>query len=207
MLRACLQFIIFSTLTISCTHASDNSGEAVPTVDELGIVDPEPGRDNGPAFCNPSGRQGEDLRRCNQQNEDIYKVFTDEAKNREPWFSFPGDSWLDSKEVESKYIASVIDEKNAVTRLDATPVIELSNDELRKLTGKAEPIAGRKPYLVRALLYYKDTGTFAVFEKGQEIFVRHSSVGSMTQKEIRSALVVYLPFKPTSVFIDCQISE
>jgi hypothetical protein len=204
--KASIGPVLFFAL-YGCTHTKADDNQAVPPVAELGIVDPDPSRDKGPEFCNPSGRLGDDLKRCHQQNESLYKEFAEEAKRREPWFNFAGDGWLQSQELDGKFVVPVVSESLAIAKLEKAQIIELNDKEAEAFTGKTAQIAGRKPYLIRALMYYKENGHFAVFEKGQEIFVRHDSTGAATQHEQRTALVVYLTFKPTNVFIDCQIVE
>lgn len=191
-------------LGLGCVHPPIAVDKA-QSASELGVVDPDPSRDKSPEFCNPAGRQDADLKRCLDQNAALYKEFAEEAKRREPWFNFAGDGWLDSQELDGKFVVVVVDEASAVARLESTQFIELSSEEANKLSGKTLQIANRKPYLVRALMYHKDNGRFAVFEKGQDIFIRHDSMGSATQQEHRTAVIVYLPYKPTNVFIDCQV--
>jgi len=195
----------FASIVLSCTHHQSDAGGKVASASELGVVDPDPSRYSGPEFCNPTGRQGNDLKRCLDQNEALYKEFAEEAKRREPWFNFAGEGWVDSQELEGKYVIAVQDPAGAVKRLEQAPIVELTTPEVNQITGKATDFAGRKPYLVRALMYHQDSGRFAVFEKGQDIFVRHDSTGPATQKEIRTGVVIFLPFKPVNVFIDCQV--
>jgi hypothetical protein len=194
-----------------CIHNKASSGDKSAAEDELlpevSVEDPDPEKDGaGPAFCNPTGKQGEDLRRCNEANAALDKSFDDEAKKREPWFNFTPDSWEGSKELDQKFVASVVKEDEAVKRLEAAPLVELSGTEAQYFTGKAA-LPGVKPYLVRALMYFKETGNFAVFEKDQAIYVRHDSLGNATPSERRSAVVVYLAYKPKQVYVDCQVAE
>ncbi len=207
MWRQGLIGMCFVRLVFGCTHHQSDENGRMASAAELGVVDPDPSRYNGPEFCNPTGRQGNDLKRCLDQNEGLYKEFAEEAKRREPWFNFAGDGWADSQELESKYVLQVQSNAAAgvVKRLEQVPVVELAEAEVNQITGKAADFAGRKPYLVRALMYHQDSGRFAVFEKGQDIFVRHDSTGAATQAEHRTGVVIFLPFKPNNVFIDCQV--
>ncbi|MBM4251105.1 MAG: hypothetical protein FJ146_03980 [Deltaproteobacteria bacterium] len=197
--------LCLASIILSCTHPkSDDSGK-IASASELGVVDPDPSRYSGPEFCNPTGRQGNDLKRCLDQNEGLYKEFAEEAKRREPWFNFAGEGWVESQELDDKYVIAVQDPAVAVKKLEQSSVVELTVPEVNQITGRSTDFAGRKPYLVRALMYHKDSGRFAVFEKGQDIFVRHDSTGPASQKEHRTAVVLFLPFKPVNIFIDCQV--
>jgi hypothetical protein len=174
------------------------------------VSDPDPlVEENGPKFCNPTGKEGDDLRKCYEFNESLYKEFDEEAEKREPWFNITPDSWVASQEVDPAFVQQVTRPSEAVAKLEAAPVALLTPAEAETFTGKPAPetATGRSPYLVRALYYYLDTGAFAVFQKDQSILVRHDSVGRPDGHEQRSALVVYLPFKPQELYVDCQASE
>ncbi len=185
---------------------SDKSHEG--SLPELDVQDPDPEKDKaGPDFCNPTGKTGAELTKCYEHNEGLYKEFDEEAKEREPWFNFPPDSWMESKELDEKYVLNVTAEAEAVKRLEAAPLVELAAADVQHFTGKPAAFPGKKPFLVRGLVYFKDTGTFTVFEKDQSIYVRHDSTGATTPPEKRSAVVVFLGQKPKDVFVDCQVAE
>ena len=125
--KASIGPVLFLAL-YGCTHTKVDDNQAVPPVAELGIVDPDPSQDKGPEFCNPSGRQGDDLKRCHQQNESLYKEFTEEAKRREPWFNFAGEGWLQSQELDGKFVVPVVSESLAIAKLERTQITELNNN-------------------------------------------------------------------------------
>lgn len=192
----------------ACSTTEKYNNSALASPEELAIQDPEPDEvGDQPVFCNPTNKTGEELRKCYEYNESLYKVFDDEAKKREPWFNFTPDSWVQSPEIERRFVVPVLNESEAIKRLETTPSIELSPAEAQQLTGKAPVEGGRKPYLVRALLYYRETGAFSVFTKAGSILVSHESIGSSIPPETRSALVVYLDFKPKEIFVDCGVVE
>jgi len=204
---ACCYLVILG----GCTH---NGGTTTPSdqvkpVSELNIDDPDPADkdDKTPAFCNPTDLQGAELRQCYEHNDALYKDVNEESKKREPWFNFASDNWLQAKELDQKFVLSVLHEEEAVGKLSQTALTELSPAEAAHFTGKQQNFAGRRPYLTRALVYFKATGNFAVFEKDQEILIRHDSVGENNPGEKHSAVVVYLDFKPKKVYIDCQLTE
>ena len=192
----------------ACATATKPEAGILASPEELGIQDPDPDdTEFGPKFCNPTNKKGEELRQCYEYNESIYKSFDDEAKSREPWFNFTHDSWAQSPAIDEKFVVKVIDEAEAVKKLESAPLIELTAAEAQQLTGKVPVGAGTKPYLVRALLYYRDNGEFSVFTKDGSILVRHESFGTSIPPEIRSAVVVYLDFRPKEVFVDCGVAE
>lgn len=197
----------------ACAQKKANSdAESVPSPDALGVVDPDPDAEvdaQASKLCNPTGKSGEALSKCYEQNETVYKQFDEDAKKREPWFSFPSDSWAESQELDPKLIVKLAPqhEPAAVKRLENEPAVELSESEVAQLTGKAEKVAGLKPYLVRGLFYFRDTGNFAVYRKSGAILVQHDSVGTTMPRENRSGVVVYLPEKPKQIFVDCSVTE
>jgi hypothetical protein len=196
------------TLSACMTAPKHDEGE-LASPEELGVEDPDPEEEtvDQPAFCNPTGKKGEDLRKCYEHNETLYKDFDEEAKKREPWFNFTPDSWAQSPEVDAKHVFPVVHEAEAIKRLEAVPLVELTAQEVQRFTGKA-PLGGAlKPYLVRGLVYFRQTGAFAVFQKNGNILVRHDSIGGSTPPESRSAVVVYLDFKPKEVYVDCGVAE
>ena len=201
---ACSALLAASWALAGCVTTGSKTLADYPDVD---VEDPDPEKDLGPHFCNPTGKSGDELKRCHEHNEAIYKDFDEEAKQREPWFNFTPDSWVDSREVAPQFVWKVTDEAAALPRLERAPLVELTAAELQHLTGKGPAPADRKAYLVRGLIYYRETGAFSVFEKDHAILVRHDSLGEATPKETRSALVVLLPYKPAKVYVDCQVSE
>lgn len=190
--------LLGATLASACVTGGDSVRDPDPLVEE-----------NGPKFCNPTGKEGDDLRKCYEFNESLYKEFDEEAEKREPWFNITPDSWVASQEVDPTFVLPVMRPSEAVAKLDAVPIVELTPADAESFTGKPAPAnaSGRKPYLVRALYYYLDTGAFAVFQKDKSILVRHDSVGRPDGHEQRTALVVYLPFQPQELYVDCQASE
>lgn len=191
--------------TGACVSAEKSDPNALPEID---VEDPDPEKDKGgPEFCNPTGKTGADLKKCYEHNEQIYGQFEAEAKEREPWFNFTPESWMTSTEVDPKFVFNVTQDDEAVKKLEAQPFYELTAAEAQHFTGKAASFPGTKPYLLRGLMYYKETGSFSVFEKDGSVFVRHDSLGGSTPKETRAAVVAFLPFKPKVVYVDCQVAE
>jgi hypothetical protein len=176
-----------------------------------GITDPGPDQD-GPGsdevnFCSVTGKTGAARDQCLAHNRAINQTFRDEATKREPWFHFVPDGWSQTPELDRRFVVPVVDDQEAVKKLEAVPFAELTAADVQRYTGKAAQFAGRKPFLVRALLYYRETGTFHVYAKDQAILVQHDSFGKDTPDETRSAVVVFLSAVPQSVYVDCGLSE
>lgn len=213
--RAFVALALPNLLALSCVHGPKGdttaaSAESLPP--SSGYDDPDPEADakaGGPQFCNPTGKQGEDLKKCYALNDAIYRQFELEAKQREPWFNFPSDSWVNSEELDSHLVHLVTaQEAAAVKRLETVPLVELSAADVQAFTGKPTTApAGTKPYLTRGLAFVNGTGSFSVFTKDQAIFVRYDATGMSAPAEKRTALVVYLKFVPKSVYVDCQVAE
>lgn len=200
-------YIVLWCLTpcvVSCVSTRGSTGE--PSA--VSFHDPDPDNDpDAPQLCNPTGKTGVELASCQEHNNAYFGQFEAEAKKREPWFNFPQDSWLDSNQVDAKYLALPLQESEAITRLEAAPFIELSPADVRYFTGTETSFPGRKAYLVRGLLYAKNGGVFSVFEKNSSIYVRHEVEGASAQAETRSAVIVWLPQRPPNLYVDCQVTE
>jgi hypothetical protein len=202
LLEMLLASTVLSCLLTGCVSTRERGDSPVT------IRDPDPDNDlEAPNLCNPTGKTGAELVKCQEQNNQYFSQFEEEAKKREPWFNFPPDSWLDSTELDSKYVMSPSQEADAVKWLEKAPFVELSSADVKNLTGKATSVPGRKAYLVRSLLYAKDGGAFNVFEKNASVYVRHEVEGITPQTERRSALILWLPFMPKNLYVDCQVIE
>lgn len=191
-------------LQVSCVTSSSTKLNSSGV--EITYPDPEGDKDV-PEFCNPTGKKGDVLKECFERNESLYKTFEDDAKQREPWFNFAPDNWVDSVELDTRLVYGVINNEDAVKRLETKTIIELSDLEVEAISGVKAVVEGYKPYLVRALYYFKETGTYSIFEKSDAILVRHDSIGATTPIEIRSAVIVFLKTVPKTVYIDCQVTE
>lgn len=192
----------------SCKPSATSSALAEDEV--LHVEDPDPDQDkelNLPKFCNPTGKTGTSQTQCYEFNDRYYQKYEVEAKEREPWFNFAHDNWLSSHEIEEKYVIPVVNILEAVNRLEQVPLIDLSLIEVKQFSGKSIQYKDRKPYLVRGLTYYKDNGKFSVFEKEHAILVRHDSHGEPNHEETRFPVILWLPYKPSKIYVDCQLTD
>jgi len=196
---------------VSCMATNVSHPDSLPDPAVIAAAeDPDPAADvdqDEPQFCNPSGKQGVALAQCNEHNEALNQSFDEAAKQREPWFNFIPDNWVSSQELDAKYVVPVVKQAEAVKELEKTPLVQLTSPEVEYYTGKKESFPGLQAYLVRGLMYFQQTGSFSVFEKGEAIFVRHDSTGDLTPDEKRTGVVVFLSFKPKDIYVDCQVSE
>jgi hypothetical protein len=202
MIQGILSLALLSSLQHGCVSVARKEDS------QVAVRDPDPDNDlDAPNLCNPTGKSGAELAKCQDQNNAYFAQFEEEAKKREPWFNFPQESWLDSTELDSKYVVSPVRESEAVKRLEKTPFVELSQVDIKELTGKEISVPGRRAYLVRGLLYAKDGGAFNVFEKNSSVYVRHEVEGVNPQTESRSALILWLPYTPKNLYVDCQVID
>jgi hypothetical protein len=195
---------LFTVFLIGCV-----SGGSKKTNDsgvEVTYPDPEDDKDT-PAFCNPTGKKGPDLVKCYEINEAIYQSVNDEAEKREPWFNFAPDNWAESTELDPSLIYIVLKPDEVLARLEQNEFLEIDALEVEKLSGKKPMTADLRPYLVRGLAYFEQTGSFSVFEKAEAILVRHDSTGTTIPAEKRTALIVFLATEPKAVYVDCQVTE
>lgn len=173
------------------------------------VEDPDPEKDRQlPKQCNPNGKKGKELEDCLALNSRYYEEIDREALAREPWFRFAKESWLSEKELDPQFVFPVVTLEEAVEKLNKTPVVELSSDEVFRLTQKKNQFKDRKPYLVRGLAINPSQGQFNVYQRQNAIFVLHQSIGSVSaQEEKRLPIVIWLTQKPEEIFVDCQIAE
>ncbi len=179
--------------------------EALPMVFEDPSADDD-GKD-APQFCNETGKKGDELAKCREQNRSIGAAYEEDAKKREPWYAFPAASWASAPEVPEDRVVPVKKEREAVAKLDQAAFAPLSTTELEFYTGGRAVPAGLQPFLVRGLLFYRQTGAFRVFQNDGAIFVKHDSLGHDATSETRSAVVVFLPQAPKHVYVDCSLIE
>ena len=208
-MKLCLSIVKLVTATLTvCTLGCVSRGGTKTNDSGVEITYPDPDDDkDAPKFCNPTGKKGQDLIKCYEFNDNIYQSFNDEAKKREPWFNFAPDNWVDGAELDPSRIVAVTKVEEAVAKLETVSFVEISLLEVEQLTGQKASVEELKPFLVRSLVYFDDTGNFSVFEKNGSILVRHDSIGTTIPAEKRSGLVVFLATPPKEVYVDCQVAE
>ena len=94
----------------------------------------------------------------------------------------------------------------AVSDLSAVAVLPLTVDRAKRLNDHYEPVAGKQPYLVRAMYGQAGTGSYHVYRRGSDIVVFHGSLGR-TSACTESALIVSLEFAPSELYVELSISE
>lgn len=175
-----------------------------------GASRPNPGEpdESTPDYCNvalaPAGAEHD---KCVAHNRALNESFNNDAKQREPWFNFAPDGWAQSDELEERYVVPVTHDEEATAALEKAAFLALSPADVLRFTGKEAAFAGRQAFLVRALVYFKQTGSFHVFQKDESILVQHDSVGVDLPAETRAAVVVFLPQAPRNVYVDCGLLE
>ncbi len=173
---------------------------------EITYPDPNDDKDT-PKFCNPTGKKGPELVKCYEFNDAIYQSVNDEAKKRESWFNFAPDNWVDSTELDPRRLLQVVKVQEAVAKLETQAFVEISLAEAEYFSGLKPEILSLKPFLVRSLVYFEETGNYSVFEKNGSILVRHDSIGNTIPAEKRTGLIVFLASQPKAVYVDCQVTE
>jgi hypothetical protein len=208
-MKLCLLIAKLVTATLTVCSLGCVSGGGTKTNDsgvEITYPDPDDDKD-APKFCNPTGKKGQELINCYEFNDKIYQSVNDEAKKREPWFNFATDNWVDGTELDPSRLFAVTKVEEAVAKLETVSFVEISLLEVEQLTGQKASVKELKPYLLRSLVYFDDTGSFSVFEKNGSILVRHDSIGTTIPAEKRTGLVVFLATPPKEVYVDCQVAE
>lgn len=80
--------------------------------------------------------------------------------------------------------------------------------EHRLSATKAEELRGKtKPYLVRAVALWEETGSFAAYWKDSSLWIHHSCLGRTAAPMKRRPLVIFLEKKPASVYNDVTMEE
>jgi len=85
------------------------------------------------------------------------------------------------------------------------PFVPIDDVDAKRLTGfYYQSPKPKKAYLIRSVYGYGGNGEYAVFRRGNDLLIEHSSLGSEVNYR-KSAIIVNLDFKPEQVFIVCSI--
>ena len=86
--------------------------------------------------------------------------------------------------------------------------VEITAARAKELTGRSlSPANGKSLYLVRAVYLNRETGGFTATSAENELLVHHGCMGGSAVPMKRTALVIPLPQKPRTVFVDCSMAE
>ena len=135
---------------------------------------------------------------------------------------YPNDSWYYTDTLSdgpwdwNKISASEIYEVNNAAKIRAeyllrqTSVLQLSLSQVNAFSNHnfiSANLNGKRPYLVRALYFNKETGSFTIYSKGKKLWVEHGSLGHVSVPMKRQPLVVLLKVQPDKVFVTCSMDE
>jgi hypothetical protein len=111
-------------------------------------------------------------------------------------------------------IATPIFEVVAAHELEAEGLLqtvssrEISNEEAIRLLGSTVDVPpGTKPHLIRAVYLNKGTGAFVIYSRGDDLFVKHGSLGHHAVPMKRQCLVVFLDRSPKRLYVSCSMAE
>ncbi len=115
------------------------------------------------------------------------------------------DNWVEIQK-NDVYEVVISKEPSAMSAgLIEKPFVSLDQDTAKRLTGfYYHTPKEKKPYLLRAVYGYSGTGEFAVYRRGNDLLIEHSSLGHEVNYH-KSALIINLDFKPEQVFVICSI--
>lgn len=89
--------------------------------------------------------------------------------------------------------------------LEKSALLPISRAQAVTFTGKNfGALASRTPFLVRAVFYPADEGEWTVFHQKAQLATLHFAMGPRKQPMKPDALVVFLPTRPTDIFVDCS---
>jgi hypothetical protein len=95
----------------------------------------------------------------------------------------------------------------ATEKLAAVSYLTLSQSETEFFSGYRGPALGeKKAFLVRAVFGHQGTGAYRVFRRGNDLFVRHASLGHSSPCH-KGALVLNLDFTPGEVYVAMSVAE
>jgi hypothetical protein len=94
----------------------------------------------------------------------------------------------------------------ATRQLAEASFVPLSDSETEFYSGFRGAAGPKRPFLVRAVFGHQGTGAYSVFRRGDDLFVRHSSLGHSSPSH-KGALVVTLDFTPREIYTFMSIAE
>ena len=132
----------------------------------------------------------------------------------DPWFSPrpEGGEAEEWEELPRDRIIPVADDQAVVTErlLSQTPIVEVDDATASRFTGtKLRSPVGMRPYLVRGLYLNRWTGGFfvQVDSKGERLDVIHASLGRFAVPMKRLPLIIVVPTKPQTVYVQVRMAE
>jgi hypothetical protein len=127
---------------------------------------------------------------------------------RFPPESRAGWNWIPLTRADRFVVASAM-WPTAQHLLATKPVVRLSVAQAQTLAGvrqlKRQP--GIEPYLVRAVYFNAKTGDYSVYHHGEKLWILHGCLGAHPVRMHRQALVVFLPFCATDIYVQCTMTR
>jgi hypothetical protein len=138
-----------------------------------------------------------------------YSLFPPPHYPPDPWQTLEPLDWADWSQLPQPDYRPVAPgtEDRAIAALEESSFVELSAEELAVFAPGTEPRQdGTIAYLVRGVAAKrsdgKSMGSFVVYRKGVQLRVHHGSMGFRNWGYGKVPLVIWLPFKPTAVYVD-----
>ena len=128
------------------------------------------------------------------------------------WYEAPpsGTSYWEWSELDRTRIHEVLESRqpDAEALLQDGSIVEFSSQEAAEFIGEAlSNLPGTKPYLTRGVYLNRGTGSFSVYNSGDQLVVHHGSLGSSAASMKRQPLVLQLEQRPGEVFVTCSMAQ
>ena len=111
------------------------------------------------------------------------------------------------RQLDRSEFSRVVDARwaQAKVMLDKTPLVPISREQaaifVDKKLGK---MPGKTPFLARAVSYPTGEGEWTVFHQKSQLVTLHFAFGPRKKPMKPDALVVFLPARPSDIFVDCS---
>jgi hypothetical protein len=129
----------------------------------------------------------------------------------------PPDTWSSLPEADpladplpSEFVSEVrtSEFRRAMAKLVDTPAVSISRCEANRLSATPlEAAEGRSPFLMRGLMFSRQTGRFEVSEQDRTVWVAHGSLGGTGIPLRRWPVIAMLVAAPERVYVSASLAE
>ena len=131
------------------------------------------------------------------------------GKDNDSWVQVPAMA-MNGQLVSSSNMLSVDDghRNDALTLLNKKPIVEMTPQQALEFTGqKTRGEDTLKPFLVRAVSFAHDSGSYNALYDGKSIYIYYMTMGNGWHQSQHSALVLYLPQKPVVAYASATATK
>lgn len=124
-------------------------------------------------------------------------------RGEDGWYCPPPPGFVPEDRGRAQVFARVVDHLDKAEKmLEVNSIVPLAEADVGYFGVEAKQAApGLLPFLVRGLVGFEGTGKFFVYQDGDTLVVEHASLGSSRPRAKRRPVIVWLPEKPSKVFV------